>query len=270
MSQVESITVWVAVALYAIASITFLIGIVFRRPAYPGYGFRLSVLGFAFHSAAIIARWVATGHLPVMQTYENSLLGTWFVVITYILMRFRFPPSLPFGVAIIPLTLLILGNGIQTGAVLQPLEPPYRSNWLYVHVLFAWFAFGAYMIAFAAGIMYLLKDRAKQGALTRLPDLKLLDELSLRLILFGVFAEAIMIASGAIWAHGLWGRYWGWDPVETWSLISWLTYGLNVHLRVTMGWRGRRAAWLAIVSLFGIVFLLFGIGYVSGLHTGIF
>jgi ABC-type transport system involved in cytochrome c biogenesis permease subunit len=79
-----------------------------------------------------------------------------------------------------------------------------------------------------------------------------------------------MIASGAIWAHGLWGRYWGWDPVETWSLISWLTYGLNLHLRVSLGWRGRRAAWLAIGSLFGVIFLFFGLGFVSDVHTSIF
>ena len=271
MTALEAIFIWTGIGFYCASFLLFLAGLVFDRPRLPRYGFWSCVAGFVFHSGAILARWEATGHIPVMQAYENSLLGGWFVILTYIILRYAFPRSGLFGVAIVPLVVLVLGNGIQIGEPLQPLEPPYKSYWLYVHVLFGWFTFGAYVIAFAAGWMYELKDRAKKrGVLTRLPDLKLLDELSFRLILFGFFAESIMIGSGAIWAHGLWGRYWAWDPVETWSLVSWLTYGLNVHLRVTMGWRGRRAAWLAIFSLFGVICLFFGIGYVSDVHTGIF
>lgn len=270
MTYLEGITVWAAIGLYSLSMLFFLAGLVFKRESLQKYGYHLCIAGFVSHTGAIASRWAATGHPPVMATYENSLTGIWFMVLTYFLMRRIFPLARPFGVAVMPLAILILGNGIQTGAELQPLEPPYKSNWLYVHVLFAWFAFSSYVTAFSAGIMYLLKGRAKGGVLTRLPELKLLDELSFRLILFGFFSEAIMIGSGAIWAYGLWGRYWGWDPVETWSLISWLTYGLNLHLRVTMGWRGKRAAWLAIGSLFGVIFLFFGFGYISKLHTGIF
>lgn len=271
MNYYETIFIWVAIGLYSASFLFFLGGLTFKSEKHARFGYRASVFGFIFHSAAIVARWVATGHVPVMATYENSLSGTWFVMLTYFIMRYAFPLSRPFGVAVVPLVLLVLGNGIQTGGVLQPLEPPYKSKWLYVHVLFAWFAFGAYVIAFASGVMYVLKGRGRTGGiLKRLPELKLLDELSFRLILFGFFSEAIMVGSGAIWAHGLWGRYWGWDPVETWSLISWLIYGLNLHLRVTLGWRGERAAWLAIGSLIGVLFVFFGIGYLSKVHTGIF
>jgi ABC-type transport system involved in cytochrome c biogenesis permease subunit len=235
VTGLELVLVWVAIASYSFSFLFFLTGLVFRKERLPRWGFMLSVLGFVLHTGTIITRWVATGHLPVMMTYEFSLLGTWFVVLTYFIMRYAFPLSRPFG-----------------------------------DVLFAWFAFGAYVTAFAAGVMYLLKGWGKKGILSRLPELKLLDELSFRLILFGFFAEAIMIASGAIWAHSLWGRYWGWDPVETWSLVSWLAYGLNLHLRVSLGWRGKKAAWLAIGSLFGVIFLYFGMGFVSKLHTSVF
>jgi cytochrome c-type biogenesis protein CcsB len=270
MSYYENILIWIAIGLYAVSFSLILMGLVFKKEKLQAVGFQLSVAGFIMHTGAIAARWNVTGHLPVMQTYENSITGTWFVVLTYYIIRYAFPPARPFGVAVFPLVLLLLGNGIQTGAELQPLEPPYRSKWLYVHVLFAWFAFGSYVIAFADGIMYLLKQRSDRGILGRLPELKLLEELSLRLILFGFFCQAIMIGSGAVWARGLWGRYWAWDPVETWSLISWLVYGLNLHLRVTLGWRGKKAAWLAILSLFGVIFLFFGIGFISAAHTGIF
>ena len=270
MSQYEIVFIWLAIGLYAVAFSLFLMGLVFKKERLTAVGFYLSVAGFLAHTGGIAVRWAATGHLPVMQTYENSITGTWFVVLTYYIIRYAFPPAKPFGVGVFPLVLLLLGNGIQAGAVLQPLEPPYRSKWLYVHVLFAWFAFGSYVTAFADGIMYLLKSKSNKGILGRLPELKLLEELSLRLILFGFFAQAIMIGSGAIWARSLWGRYWGWDPVETWSLISWLGYGLNLHLRLTYGWQGKKAAWLAIGSLFGVVFLFFGIGFISPSHTGIF
>ena len=82
-----------------------------------------------------------------------------------------------------------------------------------------------------------------------------------------VIADTVMIASGAIWAHGLWGRYWAWDPVETWSLIAWLIYGVNLHLRFTLDWKGRKAAWLALFSVVTIVITFFGIGVVSQVHT---
>lgn len=271
MGTYETVFVWIALGIYAVGFLYFLAGLVFKKEKFQLWGFRSALLSFAFHTAAIAARWADTGHMPVMATYENALLGSWVMMLTYIGMLKVFPPSKAFGVAVLPLALLILGNGVQTGGVLQPLEPAFRSPWLYIHVMFGWFTFGSFVTAFATGIMYLLKSRAeREGVMSRLPELKLLDELSLRLILFGFFAEAVMIASGAIWARSLWGRYWAWDPVETWSLISWLIYGLNLHLRITLGWRGTRAAWLAIVSLFGVLFLFFGLGFVSKVHTGIF
>ena len=270
MTELELLFLWAGIVLYVVSFVCFLGGLVFRKTRVVDAGYWLAAVGFVFQSIAIVVRWRVLGHLPVMHTYENSIGGTWFVMALYLGMRYFLPASKPFGAAVIPLVILILGNGIQVGGELQPLEPAYRSNWLYVHVFFAQLAFGSYVLAFAAGVMYLLREKAKRGILLRLPELKLLDELSFRLILFGFFSEAIMTGSGAIWAHGLWGRYWAWDPVETWSLISWLTYGLNLHLRVTMGWRGRRAAWLAIISLISVIILFFGIGFVSGVHTGIF
>ena len=94
-----------------------------------------------------------------------------------------------------------------------------------------------------------------------------LDEGAARLVAVGFLGHTVMIASGAIWANGLWGRYWGWDPIETWSLVTWLTYAVYLHLRFTLGWSGRRAAWLGLVAAAGIVLTFFGIGVVSNVHT---
>lgn len=265
MAKLEGIFIWLAIGLYVLSFITGLFSAVFKRQLKTGMLF-LS-LAVTIHGAGIIVRWYVTGHPPVMGVYENSLLGSWFIGITYVVLQFFFKQIGGFYLIVSPVILLILGNGIQSGAELAPLEPPYRSNWLYVHVLFAWLAFGSYIVAAVVGVITLSRGVLTKRFSFNIPNDRLLDEFSFRLILFGFFSESIMIGSGAIWAHGLWGRYWGWDPVETWSLISWLTYGLNLHLRLTYGWRGRKAAWLAIISLFGVIGLFFGIGYISGLHT---
>jgi cytochrome c-type biogenesis protein CcsB len=266
----EEISLWIAMGCYAGSFILFLVALVFKKERLQVHGFRMTVLAFGCQTAAIGARWYATGHMPAMYTYENSLAGSWIMILTYFGLRYFFPPARSFAVAVTPLALLILGNGLLAGGELRPLEPAFRSNWLFIHVLFAWFSFGSYVTASCSGAMYLLKEKSDRGFLIRLPELKLLEELSLRLILFGFFSQAVMIGSGAIWAQGLWGRYWGWDPVETWSLISWMIYGTNLHLRITLGWSGRKAAWLAVGSLLGIIFLFFGFGHGSSIHTQMF
>jgi ABC-type transport system involved in cytochrome c biogenesis permease subunit len=95
-----------------------------------------------------------------------------------------------------------------------------------------------------------------------------MDELMFRYLIFGFITDAVMIASGAIWAKNLWGNYWSWDPVETWSLVAWLIYGLAIHLRVTMGWKGRKLAWILIFAIAGVIISYFGINVVvkSSLH----
>jgi ABC-type transport system involved in cytochrome c biogenesis permease subunit len=118
-------------------------------------------------------------------------------------------------------------------------------------------------------VMYILKERSPEKEFYRkFPDFPRMDDLMFKYLIFGFITDAVMIASGAIWAKDLWGNYWSWDPVETWSLITWLIYGLAIHLRVTMGWRGLRFAWILIFALSGMVISYFGINLVveSSLH----
>lgn len=267
MNYWEGIFLYATIAGYATSFLMLLVTVIFKKNRLESWASIAAGTGFIFHSAAIICRWWETGHLPVMHTYENSLSGAWVMMLICFCLRLLFPASRSFAPAVAPIALLLLGNGIQTGAELQPLEPAFRSKWIYVHVTFAWLAFCSYVTAFAAGSMYLTKKFLQKVGRDRLPDFQLLDELSLRLILFGVFAHAVMIGSGAIWAYGLWGRYWGWDPVETWSLITWLVYSANLHLRITLGWSGNRGAWLAVISLSGMVLLFFGFGHGLSIHT---
>lgn len=265
MNVIEGIFLWAAVALYVTTFVTSLLSGLWTVKWAAAAARWCWPSGLALHLAAGLTRWVVTGHAPVMYAYENSLAGSFFVGLIFYLIQMRYPVLQKAVPAVVAAVLLILGNGLMAPASLTPLEPPFRSAWLAVHVLFAWVAFGSYLVAsVVAGLQLKAMRSAEPEAQKRA---SLLDDLCGKLITLGFAGDTVMIASGAIWAHGLWGRYWGWDPVETWSLITWLIYGVNLHLRFTLGWRGNKAAWLALLSVLTVIITFFGIGVVSDVHT---
>lgn len=265
MKPLEGAFLWGAIALYVATFVASMLGSLFRFP-----GARAAVAwcwpaALGLHLAAGLTRWAVTGHAPVMYAYENSLSGSFFVGLIFFFVARRWPQALRALPVAVAAVLLILGNGLMAPARLSPLEPPFRSAWLVVHVLFAWVAFGSFLVASVIAGLYLRGERRARLEGNAPPAI--LDDVCGRLITLGFAGDTVMIASGAIWAHGLWGRYWAWDPVETWSLITWLIYGVNIHLRFTLGWKGRKAALLALFSVATVVITFFGIGVVSDVHT---
>jgi cytochrome c-type biogenesis protein CcsB len=103
--------------------------------------------------------------------------------------------------------------------------------------------------------------------LGHLPDVNVLDELTHQLIMFGFLFLSVGIITGAVWANSAWGRYWGWDPKETWSLITWFVYAVLLHARLLRGWRGKRIAVLSIVGFAAVIFTYFGVNLLPGLHS---
>jgi len=273
MNVVEGVFLWLCVLGYVLSFVGMLIGLIFGKERATRTGWFLVLGAFVLQTLAIISRWIATGHMPVMGVYENSLLGAWFVVLLFLVSARWISGTRLLGIVVTPIALVMLGNGIMKGAELEPLAPAFQSNWLFVHVIFAWFAYGSFFIAACLGVAFLWKNRAEaqgnieQSVARRFPQLDIIDNLIFRFIIFGFIADTAMIATGSIWAHGLWGRYWGWDPLETWSLVSWLTYGAALHLRITMGWKNRRLAWLVIAAILTVIITFFGIGFISGVHT---
>lgn len=263
MVRLEGGLLWAGVGGYAVAVALLLVAAVFARERLRGAGAWLAALAWLAHGGAIVVRWIATGHAPVQGAYENSLAGAWFLPLLGALAARWYRPAARALPVVLALALVILGNGIMAPAVHAPLEPPYRSNWLVIHVAFAWLSFGAYLVVSALAGQLLWITRGGRTP-ERAPAL---DEVTARLVAVGFLGHSVMIASGAIWAHGLWGRYWAWDPIETWSLVTWLLYGAYLHLRFTLGWSGRRAAWIAVGAAVGVLLTFFGIGVVSQLHT---
>lgn len=228
------------------------------------------VIGFLLLLAAVILRGISANRVPWGNMYEFSITGALAFSAAYLFglkkYKIRFL-GLPVAIAV----LLALGTAItllyRPGA---PLVPALKSPWLVIHVSTAIISGGVFLLANCIAGTYLILDRYEQkGArpnwALKLPTLEVLDNLSYRLVALVFPLWSFSVIAGAIWAEAAWGRYWGWDPKETWAFITWVAYAAYLHARVTVGWRGRKAAWLCLFA--GSTFL-FNYIYVNVWGTG--
>ncbi len=230
----------------------------------------MMILGFILLVAGVIARGVSAGRVPWGNMYEFSITGAMAFSGAYLVALRKYDLRW-LGLLVSIAVLLTLGTAV---AVLYrpsaPLVPALKSTWLIIHVSAAIISGGVFLLAntIAAAYLYLDAMEAK-GERTawakRLPSLEVLDQLSYRLVAFVFPLWTFAVIAGAIWAESAWGRYWGWDPKETWAFITWVAYAAYLHARVTVGWRGRKAAWLCLFA--GSTFL-FNYVYVNIWGTG--
>lgn len=274
MAYWEIIFFWITLVLLALATGGYIYSFVFKNPRFMPKMNWLIVAGFLTQTVTIAARYAATDHLPWSGDYESGLMGGWFIIVGTLLVGMRNKKLQGLAAVTAPLVIFLMGYGYMQNPALTPMAASLKTVWLYIHVYFAWLAFGAYVMAMAAGVLFLLKQKdesreIKNPIYDRFPSLASLDELIFRYIVFGFITDTIMISAGAVWAKDLWGSYWSWDPVETWSLVSWIFYGITIHLRVTFGWRGKKLAILAIAALSTVIITFFGINLVvnSSLHA---
>ena len=264
MIFLEGLFLWSGITIYLVAFLCFLYGLLFRSERFLTFGWFGAVGGFVLHNLSIAVRWVASGHPPLFMPYEHFLALSWFVAVTYIATSVKSPTLRKLGVGVLPLSVMLLGIGMMSeGVEHQPLPPPYRSLWLWVHAV-SWFGYASFFAAAIYSVLFLVKERTQS---TTLPSAEEFDRITFAMIVFGFITLAAGTGAGALYAYGLWGRYWAWDPIETWALITWLIYGLNIHLRVIYGLSGVSAAWLAIVSLVAAIITIGGLGFVGGIHT---
>lgn len=259
----ETLLLWISVFFYAAGAISFAVSLYFKKEKALQAGTYAAFAVLVPHGASIALRWIQAGRGPYLGYYEITTSVTWIAAAFFAYLVWLHPRFRPAGAFVMPLLLLGIGVAVMSGREIQDLPATFRTYWLTIHVLFAKVSVGACAVSSALGASLILKDRAERvnpgGVLDRLlPPQEQLDELSYRFLAFGFTFIGVMIAAGAVWAKQVWGRYWGWDPIETWSLVAWLLYGVYLHLRVAHGWRGRRAAWLGISALLVLVFALWG------------
>ncbi|MDH5720984.1 MAG: cytochrome c biogenesis protein CcsA [Spirochaetia bacterium] len=261
MKYTEVILFWFMVFSYVASFIFQLFGFIKKKENLKKYTSYSLYIAFLLHTAVGIFHWILSGHSPVTDTFELNLTGTWFTILIYLIFDKMGKIEKPVGLVVIPVTFLLLGYGYLHGINIKPIGPAYDSPWLAVHVIFAWIAFGCYAIGTGYAVFVVLKQKNPENErYKKMSNIEILDESSYRYIVIGFINHAIMIASGSLWAKKLWGNYWLWDPLETWSLISFLFYAFYLHARSFLNWKLRRASYLALLGIFIMIISYWGVG----------
>ncbi len=230
----------------------------------------LTALAFLLHFAGVVSRGISAHRVPWGNMYEFSITASVALAGAYLLLLKRLNLRW-LGLFVSFIVLLVLGTAVTLlYRPSAPLVPALKSYWLAIHVSAAIISGGVFLLANLVSALYLYLEQCElRGGrpvwAVRIPSLEALDQLSYRLIAFVFPIWTFAIVAGAIWAESAWGRYWGWDPKETWAFITWVGYAAYLHARVTVGWRGRRAAWLCLIA--GSTFL-FNYVYVNVWGTG--
>ncbi|MBU3642536.1 MAG: c-type cytochrome biogenesis protein CcsB [Candidatus Nanopelagicaceae bacterium] len=230
----------------------------------------LMILGTVILFGGVVARGLSASRVPWSNMYEFSITGALAFSLAYLLTLRKYDLRW-LGLPVSIFVLLVLGTAVTIlYRPSAPLVPALKSTWLVIHVSAAIISGGVFFLANVISGMYLWLDSIeKRGGRNpwakRLPDLETLDQLAYRLVAFVFPLWTFSVIAGAIWAEHAWGRYWGWDPKETWAFITWVAYAAYLHARVTVGWRGRKAAWLCLIA--GSTFI-FNYVYVNIWGTG--
>jgi len=237
----------------------------------------VAVLGALTHGGVLVTRGLATGRLPWGNMYEFGTAMVLVAVVSFLVFAIRVPAVRHLGAFVLgPVVLAMVLIGLFLYAEAGPLVAALRSSWLAVHVTSAILGFGIFFVSGIASMAYLARSRYEaklaegtartDSILARVPSAATLDRVAHRTAVFGFPIWTFAVIAGAIWAESAWGRFWGWDPKETWAFIAWVVYAAYLHARTTAGWRGRPAAW---VNVTGLVVMVFNLLYVNMVSTGL-
>ncbi len=270
----SSIILSVTTFVYGLAAFLYIVSWVFKKEAPGKLALWTAVLGLAGNTAGIILRWVESykmgiGHAPLSNLYESLVFFSWTILIIYLFVERKYK-NRTIGAFVTPLAFFAMAYASLHNNSIQPLIPALKSNWLIAHVITCFIGYAAFAIALGTSCMYLIKKRDTEGKsllLKRFPKTNIIDELTYQMIMLGFLFLSIGIITGAVWANSAWGRYWGWDPKETWSLITWFIYATVLHAKMMRGWHGKKIAYLSIVGFAAVLFTYFGVNWLPGLHS---
>ncbi|MGW2719596.1 c-type cytochrome biogenesis protein CcsB [Streptomyces sp. NPDC001492] len=242
----------------------------------------LTVLAFLIHLGGVVARAASVERAPWGNMYEFNITFSTVAVGVYLTLLALKKNIRWLGLFLITTVLLDLGIAVTVlYTASDQLVPALHSYWLYIHVSTAILCGAVFYVGAVGTLLYLFKDsyetklenggtpgRFATSFLERLPASSSLDKFSYRINAAVFPLWTFTIIAGAIWAESAWGRYWGWDPKETWAFITWVAYACYLHARATAGWKGRKAAYLALIAFGCWLFNYYGVNiFVSGKHS---
>ena len=242
----ESILFYAAFAAYVLAMAAYLTFLIGKNETMGKWGSIAVRAGLIFHTLALVSRGIGAGRVPLTNQYEFATSFVWGIILVFILFEKKYGLR-AMGAFVTPVAIVIIGYAAMQNKDVRPLMPALQSNWLTFHVATAVVGYGSFGVSFGVSAMYMISYRA---------------------VTTGYFFLTLVIITGAIWAERAWGRYWAWDPKETWSLITWLIYSAYLHMRISRGWRGRKAAWFCLIGFICVLFTYVGVNtLIESIHS---
>jgi cytochrome c-type biogenesis protein CcsB len=263
---------WLALFLILLSAGGYIVFIIKQQKTIFKWSYGILLTGFIFHTLFLVQQCYLLGTAPVL-TFKSALsFFSWTIIGAYLILQVRFR-LMVLGSFVAPFAacLLIISSSIPGVEIV--VRPIFRSVWLPVHVVTIFVGNGMFALTFMAAIMYLIQEhqikRKRLGSLyNRLPSLETLDSISYYSLMYGFPFLTIGMITGSIYAQHALGSYWRWDPKEVWSLITWLFYAALLHERLTVGWRGRRAAVMSIICFLILIFTFVGVSlWLSDYHS---
>ncbi|MFQ5454585.1 MAG: c-type cytochrome biogenesis protein CcsB [Nitrospirota bacterium] len=262
----------ITVILYFAGAILFLLYVVSKREFISRSSLWVTGVGFISHSIALSTRMLEAGHIPLSNLYEALSFFTWGLVLVFLIIEYLYKIHI-LGSFILPLAFIFIMAASILPNEVSALDPLLQSRWFGIHTTLSLLGIVAFAMAFVCGIMYLIQERLLKSKrfnalYYKLPSLDMLDHLNQRAISIGFPLLTLGIISGSVWAEYAWGSYWSWEPKQTFSLVTWLFYLVVLHGRLTVGWRAKKAAYLAIIGFLGVIFTFIGVNLlIKGLHS---
>jgi len=264
----------ITVLMYLLSSAAYLTYLFLQRDLLHKIGYGLFAAGFFAHSMALVLALIKSGQLPAGSLPGNLLIACWALSAVFIYFQFRFRLKV-MGIFAAPLACLIMIPVSGMHWAPMPARTIFNNFWFVLHIVTIFSGEAMFALACAAGILYLTQEHAiktKQRGFffNRLPSLEMLDTAGYACITAGFTLLTIGLITGLVYARMVWGRFLGWDPKEIWSGISWLIYAVLLHERLTVGWRGRKAAIWSIIGFAILLFTFLGVNFLLEGHHGEF
>ena len=256
---------------YYSASALFIAYFLAQRESFCRLGTRVLAVGLGFHTAALALVTSNLGRLPAATLGEALLVFSWTLVLAFLLLFWRFPIRV-LGALAAPLAALMLSAGLIEPMGKNAVSPLLKNFWVMLHVGLTFLGVAALSLAGLGGLFYLVQERQIKKKrfgffYRRLPSLEQLDALSYWCLAVGFPLLTAGMVTGSLYAQYTLGRFFSFDPKEILTLIAWLIYAVLLHERLTVGWRGRRAAILALCGLSVLIITFLGGLWLGGYHS---
>lgn len=267
--SIELIAFWSALVGYSVATAIAMWALVFRKC--PERSMLLLISSaWLLHTLAIGARWVRIGHLPVGSTFEMLSANIWGLMAAVVIAYAVFARLRAFAAIALPIVIMLMAWMLLAPQDASSLPPTYKTVWLFIHIGFIKLFLGSAFVALAiSGIVLMRRTHIGSDRFANLAPDSALDETAYRCMTLALIFDTLGIVAGAIWAQDAWGRYWSWDPLEVWSLLTWLSIGLTLHVRASFHTKPLTNGLLILGTFVVAFFTFFGIPFVStALHKG--